>query len=227
MEGIYEYIGDFDNSDSYRKSGTSYYLYKLNGAWIFGTHLGGSSAMAYSRHGNCPYDALNWQKFSLKTMGWVVIENFDVILYEEPTTTTMEPTTTTTTTSTTTSTTTTTTTTTDAVINCFDGDNGGCSHHCNMFTGDCECPDCWKLGKDQRTCAPSPAKSYLICDSNKIDIGLDKCVADGSKMENMKLGTCQFELNKDSGFYEKSFNFDDCGTKMEFDYEFDKINIKN
>jgi len=46
-------------------------------------------------------------------------------------------------------------------------------------------------------------------------------------MENMKLGTCQFELNKDSGFYEKSFNFDDCGTKMEFDYEFDKINIKN
>ena len=40
------------------------------------------------------------------------------------------------------------------------------------MTADCECPTCWSLMKDQRTCAPSVDESLLTCKSEGIDIGL-------------------------------------------------------
>ena len=132
------------------------------------TNRSSKPTKAYSSDGACPYDAPNWQRFSMDTMGWVVIDNFTVAAYQEPTTTTSTTTEEPTTTSTTT---TTTTTTTDAIIDC-EVDNGGCSHHCNKITAHCECPTCWSLMKDQRTCAPSVAESLLTCKSEAIDIGL-------------------------------------------------------
>ena len=29
------------------------------------------------------------------------------------------------------------------MVDCFDGNNGGCSHYCN--SGMCECPACWEM----------------------------------------------------------------------------------
>ena len=35
---------------------------------------------------------------------------------------------------------------------CNDGDNGGCSHQCS--NNKCQCPDCWELEDNKKTCAP-------------------------------------------------------------------------
>ena len=45
MEGVYEYIGDHEGADSYHKPDSTYYLYQLKGAWVFGTYYGGNGAL--------------------------------------------------------------------------------------------------------------------------------------------------------------------------------------
>ena len=49
-------------------------------------------------------------------------------------------------------------------IDCFDGNNGGCSHHCEIPSG-CQCPgSCWSLNEEWGTqCSPDETMTSVEC----------------------------------------------------------------
>ena len=46
-------------------------------------------------------------------------------------------------------------------------------------------------------------------------------------MDDMVIGSCAVEYDEDSGYYESSFNFDDCDTVMNFDHKNGQIKMQN
>ena len=54
-------------------------------------------------------------------------------------------------------------------INCY-VNNGWCSHGCNDSADEhvCECPTCWTLGDDGRTCSPEADKLTTTCNADSM-----------------------------------------------------------
>jgi hypothetical protein len=60
---------------------------------------------------------------------------------------------------------------------CFDGNNGGCSHFCNSENGEhfCECPRCWESDGYQ-TCKPEAGRVRTACGAEFMAVDVDKCL---------------------------------------------------
>lgn len=60
---------------------------------------------------------------------------------------------------------------------CFDGNNGGCSHFCNSENGEhfCECPRCWESDGYQ-TCKPEAGRIRTACGAEFMAVDVDKCL---------------------------------------------------
>ena len=55
-----------------------------------------------------------------------------------------------------------------ASLDCFDGNNGGCSHFC--ATDGCTCPDCWELDADGLTCKPMRKHLHVTCAADSMTV---------------------------------------------------------
>ena len=65
-------------------------------------------------------------------------------------------------------------------VDCFDGNNGGCSHYCAV--GSCACPSCWEMQPDLVTCEPLADKIAITCAFDAMTIAVDQCVfTDGNE----------------------------------------------
>ena len=102
-------------------------------------------------------------------------------------------------------------------INCFDGENGQCSHYCNAETDACECPTCWTLQDDMETCKPSSDKVSITCGHTGITVNIDECVyGDGTDTLSVGFNSnagCASAAN--NGTLTVSTGLDGCGVTYE------------
>ena len=109
-----------------------------------------------------------------------------------------------------------------ASIDCYGADaNGGCSHVCNAdsATHVCECPACWELEDDAKTCRPASDKVTTQCTMNELIVTVNKCVFAAHNYETARLndGNCKFEQNPDNqDEIVLKTGLDDCGTVLDF-----------
>ena len=134
---------------------------------------------------------------------------------EETTTTATTTSTATTTTGSTTTGTSTVSTTPATIIDCYDGNNGGCSHYCNHVGNTCDCPPCWTLQDDKTSCLPASDKISVTCAQDGMTIDVDKCVYnDGADVVTIGFSedpTCQsIEYN---GTLSITTALDECGVQ--------------
>lgn len=104
---------------------------------------------------------------------------------------------------------------------CNDGYNGGCSHTCNDSV--CQCPDCWELSDNDKTCTPASGTVLLECNSDSMTIKMNKCVAPNSNMVALTDRLCDAEENFDPDFYTITTNLDSCSTGLTQDVNGDLI----
>nr|CAC83962.1 Oikosin 6D protein [Oikopleura dioica] len=107
---------------------------------------------------------------------------------------------------------------------CFDGNNGGCSHHCSASV--CSCPPCWTLGADGKQCEFEAGKAQVTCSGAGAEITIDKCALVGIDQSSIHLTdtTCSAtEENADS--WKIVTGFSDCGTQLGFSE--DKFTLQN
>ena len=72
---------------------------------------------------------------------------------------------------------------------CYNGDNGGCSHYCRP--GGCECPGCWELLADGKQCVPSQHKMTLTCSPLEMVLSVNECIYGGDPVElELAFDTC-------------------------------------
>ncbi|CAG5102879.1 Oidioi.mRNA.OKI2018_I69.chr1.g508.t1.cds [Oikopleura dioica] len=73
-----------------------------------------------------------------------------------------------------------------SALDCFDGNNGGCSHLCT--SGGCECPECWELDEfDSFNCKIQAGMATVTCSSTGTEILLNKCVAPDVEPDKINL----------------------------------------
>ncbi|CBY12472.1 unnamed protein product [Oikopleura dioica] len=107
---------------------------------------------------------------------------------------------------------------------CFDGNNGGCSHHCSASV--CSCPPCWTLGADGKQCEFEAGKAQVTCSGAGAEITIDKCALVGIDQSSIHLTdtTCSAtEENADS--WKIVTGFSDCGTQLGISE--DKFTLQN
>nr|CAC83959.1 Oikosin 6A protein [Oikopleura dioica] len=107
---------------------------------------------------------------------------------------------------------------------CFDGNNGGCSHHCSASV--CSCPPCWTLGADGKQCEFEAGKAQVTCSGAGAEITIEKCALVGIDQSSIHLTdtTCSAtEENADS--WKIVTGFSDCGTQLGFSE--DKFTLQN
>ena len=108
--------------------------------------------------------------------------------------------------------------------NCFDGNNGGCSHFCAGSV--CSCPSCWSLSEDEKTCSIDAGKALVTCKSDGIEVIIDKCVATGVEQNAIHLRhTGCGAIEESDSQWKVSTGFSDCGTEIQF--VDDKLAIAN
>ena len=73
-------------------------------------------------------------------------------------------------------------------LNCYDGNNGGCSHYCNHRANRCECPTCWELQADLQTCLPKPEKIAVTCAHNGMTVDVEQCVYTDGLTDTVTIG---------------------------------------
>jgi len=118
-----------------------------------------------------------------------------------------------------------------ATIDCYGSDaNGGCSHVCNadQATHVCECPACWELEGDNKTCRPAADKVTTECTMNELIVTVDKCVMAQHDYTTARLnsGDCKFEQVADNAdLIVLKTGLDSCGTILDFGD--DAITYKN
>ena len=96
---------------------------------------------------------------------------------------------------------------------CYDGDNGGCSHFCIQHESRCACPTCWALQGDHKSCLPETDKIWTTCGHNGMTIEVDKCVyTDGTDAVTIGFGTDPNCLSiENNGTLSVTTALDECG----------------
>ena len=100
--------------------------------------------------------------------------------------------------------------------------NGDCSHYCNAFNGQCECPPCWVLGSDGLQCVVEDSKIELTCTDEGFDINIDECLFIGDTSDVVTIGlladgdktnTDCHTRNTTDGIHHITGSLDNCGTQ--------------
>jgi len=104
-------------------------------------------------------------------------------------------------------------------INCY-VNNGWCSHGCNDSSDAhvCECPTCWTLGDDGRTCSPEADKLTTTCTADSMIIRMNKCVMGDHDWTTATMATgCAFEEDPDNTDEVVLTNgLEECGMELSF-----------
>ena len=100
---------------------------------------------------------------------------------------------------------------------CMDGNNGGCSHYCNMNGGavECTCPPCWSLDADNN-CAPAQEFMQVSCSASEMFVELHSCIYQDEVdlvwggENSCDIANLNVDLYEDAQVYEISTALDDC-----------------
>ncbi|CAG5077822.1 Oidioi.mRNA.OKI2018_I69.PAR.g8820.t1.cds [Oikopleura dioica] len=101
---------------------------------------------------------------------------------------------------------------------CYDGNNGGCSHFCD--SGVCSCPACWTLDSDSMTCIIETGRASVTCSTTGSEVRVDKCVFPGVADTGLSLAdpTCTAieDPLDNTKWLLQSGSVDGCGATMAY-----------
>ncbi|CBY11854.1 unnamed protein product [Oikopleura dioica] len=110
------------------------------------------------------------------------------------------------------------------MASCFDGQHGGCSHHCSASV--CSCPPCWTLGADGKQCEFEAGKAQVMCSGAGAKITIDKCALVGIDQNSIHLtDTTCYATEENADSWKIVTGFSDCGTQLGFSE--DKFTLQN
>lgn len=99
--------------------------------------------------------------------------------------------------------------------NCFDGANNGCSHYCNQKAQECQCPPCWSLQDDGKTCKPESNLITTTCAPEGMTVEVAECVYKGGNADDVLVvgfeDSDDCKATYDAGTYTISSALDGCG----------------
>jgi len=107
------------------------------------------------------------------------------------------------------------------IVDCHDGNSGGCSHLCAVpdgqgSIGGCYCPgSAWTLGEDELNCQPSDDAVLLTCDKNEMTIEVDSALFDAENYE-LSLSDENCKAVEGANGWNLTTALEDCGTTLEF-----------
>jgi len=101
---------------------------------------------------------------------------------------------------------------------CYDGNNGGCSHFCD--SGVCSCPSCWTLDSDNSTCIIETGRASVTCSTYGSSITVDKCVFPGVADTGLTLNDADCYAIDNPGnstqWLIESYSPDGCGAVLNY-----------
>ncbi|CAG5104751.1 Oidioi.mRNA.OKI2018_I69.chr1.g1505.t1.cds [Oikopleura dioica] len=103
------------------------------------------------------------------------------------------------------------------MANCYDGNNGGCSHFCSG-AGTCSCPPCWTLDAAGQRCSIEAGKATVTCSSTGVTISIDKCAVPGVEASDIHLNdpSCAAVEDGETHWTIESSTVTGCGASASF-----------